>query len=146
MAVIMTQNPDLGPGGKAYPAAQWQSAMVRTIRSIPVPASRVVVLGNIPRTPTNGPECLSLHPNDVQRCSSQIDPFTQLHMAAERTAADQTGAGYIDPVPWFCSSTCTDVIGHYQPYWDAFHVTASYARVVGPTLAQALVTQLLRPS
>lgn len=146
MAVIMTQNPDLGPGGTPYSAAQWQDAMVRTIRSMPMPAADVIVLGNIPRTAANGPECLSRHPNDVQACSGQIDPFTQQHMAAERRAAGETGAGYIDPVPWFCSSTCTDVIGHYQPYWDAFHVTASYARVVGPSLAQALVAQLVRPS
>ena len=34
-------------------------------------------------------------------------------MVAGPQDAGRTGAGYLDPVPRFCSPTCTDVIGRY---------------------------------
>jgi len=145
-ALIVTQNPDLGPGGKKYSAAEWKAAMVRTIHELPVPVAHVLVLGNIPETVHSGPECLAANPDAVQRCSAPNQPYAVAHATAERRAAAATGAGYIDPDPWFCSTTCTDVIGRYQPYWDGYHVTASYAHVLGPALATAIVTQLRRTS
>jgi hypothetical protein len=53
-------------------------------------------------------------------------------------AAASTGARYIDTAPWFCSTVCTDVVGRYQPYWDPFHVTATYATVLGQVLSEAI--------
>ena len=129
--VILTQDPNLGPGNVAYNPTTWGNALTKAIRRLPVPANRVIVLGNIPQTPTSGPECLSRHQQDVQRCSSPNSPYISSISAAEQQTATSTGATYIDLVPMFCSTVCTGVIGRYQPYWDAFHITAAYSLVTG---------------
>jgi hypothetical protein len=108
------------------------------IRALPVPADRVVVLGNIPQFDHAGPECLSLNPQDVQLCTSPDLAYNTGHSAAERRAAERTGARYIDVVPWLCSAVCTDVIGQYLPYFDGFHVTADYSFALAGVLAGAL--------
>ena len=136
--VIVTQEVDLGPGGRTYPAAVWRTATATMIRTLPVLADRVVVLGNIPWHARGGPQCLSLHPTDVQQCSGPNSSFFVQHHLAEQRAALETGARYVDTVPWFCSATCTNVIGHFQPYFDPFHVTNSYAVALAPILADAL--------
>jgi peptidoglycan/LPS O-acetylase OafA/YrhL len=136
--VVITQFPEATPQGASYSAARWGEATASAIRQLPVPVSRVTVLGNIPVDPHGGPECLSLHPNDVQACTGLYPAYWAVRNAAERQAARTTGARYIDTVPWFCSTVCTDVVGRYQPYWDGFHVTATYAIVLGEVLAEAL--------
>jgi hypothetical protein len=136
--VVITQDVELGPGGVPHSAARWRSATVDTIRGLPVPPGRVIVLGDIPQQPHAGPRCLSLHPTDVRVCSGSNNPYIATHSAAERQAAASTGARYIDTFPWFCSSVCTDVVGHYRPYWDGFHVTASYSVALGQVLENAL--------
>jgi len=137
-AVIITQDPNLAPGDHLYPEAQWQSATAAVIESMPVPASHVIVLGDIPQTRTGGPACLARYPRNVQRCSGPNAPEIVSQNRAEAHAATQTGARYIDVVPWFCSTICTDVIGHYQPYWDPYHVTASYSMVLGQALGYSI--------
>ncbi len=136
--VILTQYPVLGPDNIPYRPSIWGSSLTNEIRRLPVPATRVIVLGNIPQLATGGPECLSRNPDDVQRCSSPDSPYNLKISAAERQAATSTGAKYIDVVPMFCSKICTDVIGRYQPYWDQYHVTASYSIVLRGFLAQSI--------
>jgi hypothetical protein len=83
-------------------------------------------------------QCLSLHADDVQQCSSPPSAVVLSHDAAERQAADRAGARYIDVTPWFCSSTCSDVIGRYEPYWDRFHLTRDYSIALERVLGNAL--------
>jgi len=85
-----------------------------------------------------GAACLSLHPTDVQACSGPKLTYFAGYNDAERQATAATGARYIDTTPWFCSAICTDVIGRYQPYWGASHLTATYATVLGQVLAEAI--------
>ena len=136
--IVITQDADFAPGGLRFAPPLWQTATEATVRALPVPADRVVILGNIPQTPQGGPQCLALHPNDVQQCSGPNSPYTERRNRAERAAAAATGARYVDTVPWFCSHTCTDVIGHYQPYWDDYHVNATYSLVLGQVLADSI--------
>ena len=136
--VIVTQNPDLGPHGRVYTTGQWLTATEALVRALPVPAARVTVLGDIPAPPEAGPTCVSLHPDDVQRCSGPNTVYAQQRGAVEELAAALTGARYIDTQPWFCSTTCTDVIGRYLPYWDSVHMTLDYSIVLSGVLGQAL--------
>ena len=136
--VIITQDPNLAPGDHLYPEAQWQRATAAVIKSLPVPASHVIVLGDIPQTRTSGPACLARFPRNVQRCSGPNAPEIVSQNRAEAHAAAQTGARYIDVVPWFCSTICTGVVGHYQPYWDPYHITESYSMVLGQALAYSI--------
>jgi hypothetical protein len=57
---------------------------------------------------------------------------------AEMAAASKSGAEYIDPTPWFCSTICTAIVDHYNVYLDQFHVTATYATYLENALAKDL--------
>jgi peptidoglycan/LPS O-acetylase OafA/YrhL len=131
LLVISTQ--DLGRYGPA-----WHEGLTNLYSAV-VPASRrVIYLGNIPQMPQAGPTCLGAHPDNVQACSAPADvtrsPLTQMDRAVTAAA----GANYIDPFPWFCTSICTAVIGHYDVYLDQYHVTATYGVYLQNALADSL--------
>ena len=112
--------------------------MEATIRQLHVPTSRIVVLGNIPILPQSGPQCLSRNSADVQACSGPVSSYWKADDHAERVAAADAGARYINVLPWFCSTTCTAVIGKFGVYFDLYHVTAAYTFYLGGVLSQAL--------
>ena len=136
--VIITQELRSKPDGVAYSEAQWRHGLVKTISLIHVPKDRIVVLGNVPLLPTSGPQCLSRHPDSVQVCSGHIPPWQTSVNKAEQMAATEEGAHYVNVTPWFCSSTCTAVVGNYEVYWDEWHITAAYALYLGGVLAKSL--------
>ncbi len=121
-----------------FNATQWERGLQRALKAITSPRTRKVVLGNIPLLPQSGPTCLAAHPGDVQACSAPrgaaVSPFNQV----ERTVAASMGATYIDTTPWFCSATCTAVIGNYGVYLDRKHLTATYSLYLRGVLQQAL--------
>ena len=43
---------------------------------------------------------------------------------------------------WFCSNTCTAVIGKYEVYFDQYHITAAYASFLAGVLARSLPLSL----
>jgi hypothetical protein len=57
---------------------------------------------------------------------------------AEEVAAANSGAGYVNLIPWFCSITCTAVIGKYEVYWDDHHITGEYAFYLARVLSDDL--------
>ena len=136
--IVVSQSDSLKPDGSLYSPVRWEAAMISLIRTLPVPPDRVIILGNIPRLVHGGPECLSLNRNSVQKCSSPNAPDVVVHNSAERRAAQKVGARYIDTVPWFCSSICTDVIGHFLPYWNTYHVTADFSIALSGVLADSI--------
>jgi hypothetical protein len=121
-----------------FTAKEWSSGMSSLLKDIKSPRTRKVVLGNIPVLPKAGPTCLAAHSNDAQACSAPpavaVSPFTLV----ERAAALKGGAAYIDATPWFCSSTCTAIIGNYDVYLDQKHLTATYSMYLREVLNQAL--------
>jgi hypothetical protein len=137
--VVVTQEPFSKPGGGDYTAAQWEQGMVKTLRQMAVPARRILVLGNIPSFSISPPVCLLGHTTDVQACSSPLPQYLAQTNAAELKAAKRVGARYVSVIPWFCSTTCTTVIGRYEVYYDDYHITQAYSayltRVLAATLA-----------
>jgi len=127
-------------GGKTPPFtfSAWESGLARLINAVSLPHRDIVILGNIPVLPQSGPVCLAAHPDDVQECSGSVKASVLPLNNAERAAAASTGARYIDPTPWFCSSTCTAVVGDYDVYMNQHHVTATYAIYLQNVLDQAL--------
>jgi hypothetical protein len=121
-----------------YSPHQWQQGLAATLNDLHMPRSRIVVLGNIPLLPQNGPECLTRHTSDVQACSGSVLTYLTPYNQAEQTAAKTSGARYINVTPWFCSTVCTGVIGRYDVYFDQYHVAATYTYVLGGVLRQAL--------
>ena len=41
-------------------------------------------------------------------------------------------------MPWFCSTTCNDIIDNIVVYKDSDHITATYSRYLENVLAAAL--------
>ncbi len=124
----------------------WTVALEGTLRAIDAAGAKPVVLGDIPRLP-GMLDCLALHQREVGACAEPVEAaLAQNYNAADGAAANAAGAVYIDPVPWFCSSVCTGVIGDFVPYTNDYHVTATYARSVTPVLEQAILAALHTPA
>ncbi len=136
--VIVTQETHPGPGGADYGATEWQAGLIRFFSSITTPNVQFDVIGNIPRLPSDPPQCLSAHSSDVQACSAArahaVSPYGQ----AEAAAVGAVGGRYVDVTPWFCSAVCTAVISHYQVYFNQEHVMGPYAAFLDGVMADAL--------
>lgn len=136
--VVITEEVRTRPNGVEYTSGQWTAGLERTISELGVPSSDVTILGNQPTLPRSGPQCLSQHADDVQACSARLSGYVPLFNEAEEKAAAAVGARYVNVIPWFCSSTCTAVIGKYEVYWDDWHITGSYSVYLVRVLAEAL--------
>jgi hypothetical protein len=136
--VIITQEVRGKPNGTAYTAAQWQQGLENTFEQLHVPTSRIVVLGNTPSLPQSGPLCLSRNSVNVQACSAPNSASWTQYANAEEAAATGAGGRYISVIPWFCSTTCTAVIGDFEVYLDDHHITDAYALFLTGVLGQSL--------
>jgi len=136
--VVITQQFRPRVDGSPYTQQQWQDGLSRTLKALEVPAGHILVLGNTPILPYDGPLCLERHKADVQACSSPLTPYSAKFIGAERSAATSSGARYADVTPWLCSARCTAVVGRYAVYLDQFHITASYSFFVEPLLVGVL--------
>ena len=136
--VVITQEFRPRVDGSPYTKQQWQDGLSRTLDELRVPTRHILVLGNIPTLPYNGPLCLERHKTNVQACSSPLTPYLAKFIGAEQAAATSLGVRYVDITPWLCSAMCTAVIGKYEVYLDQFHITASYSFFVEPLLIRVL--------
>ena len=143
--LIVTQELHARPDGRNYTPTQWQHALEHVLNLVSSPGTAKVVLGNIPLLAESGPDCLARHGDDVQACSGPRDSWLTPYNRAERTAAESTGARYVDVSPWLCGDNCSAVIGHYEVYMDRFHITNTYARFLEGALAEALQLPDLQP-
>ena len=95
----------------------------------------------MPILPFDAPECLSRNTDNVQSCSSPTLSFGDLYVA-EKMAAAEDGAHYVNVTRWFCANTCPAVIGQYEVYFDQYHITAAYASFLAGVLAKSLPLSL----
>ena len=131
------------PGGQRYPSGSitptlWEQGLVRALDDVTSAHTRKVVLGNIPITPHINPNCLVLHQQDVKACWGQPNRYYRSMNTAEHAAAARAGAQYLNMTPWFCSTTCTDIIAGIVVYKDDDHITATYSRYLESVLGTAL--------
>jgi hypothetical protein len=124
---------------KSFSSAQWQAAMEGLFRSLTVPKRSTVVLGSTPILAQAGPVCLAAHPDEVQACSSPARDAVPKLGTADRRAALHSHVGYVDTTPWFCSSTCTAIIGPYEVYDSTgTHISGVWAKYLQNVVADAL--------
>jgi hypothetical protein len=139
--VIVTQEWHPPPDNRPYTNAQWRAGLEKFFTSITVPGVQFDVIGNIPQLPEDPAQCLYAHSDDLLACSAPIAKSLNPYGQAEKTAVESVGGRYVDTTPWFCSSTCTAVIGRYQVYFNQQHVMGPYAAFLGGVMAQALQLQ-----
>jgi hypothetical protein len=117
--------------------ARWQDGTAEVLRRLQPLAREVVVLGAPPRA-GNVQECVT-RLSDPGDCTEPVPDVWRAVRAAEQGAAQEAGASYVDPEPWFCQEgLCPAVVGSTPVYTDGRHLTAAYARRLAPHLAQAL--------
>jgi len=133
--LVISQQVYMSPRNARYAPKAWTDALASLLRT--VHARRKVVIGDIPGT--GGPGCVSSDPNDVGACAVPVEAELYApYVEAERVAAREAGATYISTWPWFCTTVCPVVIGHYDVYADPTHVSGAYAGFLREVLAQKL--------
>jgi peptidoglycan/LPS O-acetylase OafA/YrhL len=142
--VIVTEFVWRRPSGSFYSPTQWQAGLVRTLKKITAPNTVKVVLGNSPLLDQAGPTCLSMHPHDAQACSVSARSYLTAYRQAEARAAADAGADYVDTMHWFCTRTCSAIIGNFEAYVDTQHITNTYARALEGVLATSLSMRVPR--
>jgi hypothetical protein len=133
------------PSGQPYTDAQWRSALVPAIRSLQSSTTRVAIIEDVPFFNENPPQsCLAAYPTAIQQqCAVPYpNPVNPGHQRAERQAAAAASASFIRTVPWFCTTTCSPVIGPWITYYDQGHVAAPYAAFLSVVLGDAVAAIL----
>lgn len=143
LAVILADRTSY-PG---FTSAQWQAGMAATLHALSASGSRLTVIGDIQvfgNGSANVLGCLATYPNDVQKCAQPL-PNTKVHgeERAERAATQAAHGTYVDPTPWLCTaSRCSPVIGNFIAYFNAAHVSVTYATYLSKVMGLALRSTL----
>jgi peptidoglycan/LPS O-acetylase OafA/YrhL len=113
--------------------------------------TNVLILHDTPypgRTLQSVPDCLARHPTNQTACDGT--PEAWFWMDPFYTAATDLGLPRIstlDTGRFLCTATvCPAVIGTVVTYFDASHMTATYARTVAPFIEADLLAALTRGS
>jgi peptidoglycan/LPS O-acetylase OafA/YrhL len=118
-------------------AADWQAGLSTTLDRLAPAKARVVVLSPPPET-GNLQQCYT-RLSEPSQCTKPVSDLWRAFSAAERTAADERGAEFVDTRSWFCASDlCPAVIDGAPVHWDGRHLSAPYSRFLGPYVAQVL--------
>jgi peptidoglycan/LPS O-acetylase OafA/YrhL len=111
--------------------------------------TNVLILRDTPypgRTLQSVPDCLAQHPRNQAACSGT--PSSWRWMDPLYTAATNLGLADIttlDTTPFLCTdTTCPAVIGGVVVYFDASHMTATYARTIAPFIEPDILAALAR--
>jgi hypothetical protein len=127
----------LDGNGKEIQRSAWSTALQTTVRRIHAP---VAILGDIPRM-TGALDCLGARQN-ISSCAKPAPALlAPTFNDAEREAARQTGATFIDLTQRFCSDLCSPVIGNSIVYTNDDHVTSTYAIALAPVFVADLPIQ-----
>ena len=120
-----------------FSSAAWLHGLSHLFSLMTIPRRSIVFLGSSPYSVNLGPDCLRLHVQDVQACSSPTRSATPL-VPADEAAARAAGVKYVNTIPWFCSSVCTPIIGPYEIYDRTGHVLSPWIMYLENVLAQSL--------
>jgi len=121
-------------------ADEIEAATTATIAALAPSAASVVVLGAPPRGIALQ-ECVTRlsTPGD---CVSSTTTDWDLSRDAERSAAESTGATYVDTQLWFCDAAgdCPGFAGATPIRADSGHMTSAYSKRLAPLIAEATLT------
>jgi hypothetical protein len=133
-------NPITGP---ALTAA-WEAGMARTIERLEPSVGIVILLADTPTSDVDPPSCLAAHPASILACATPSALAIDLPwLAAEGDVVAQTGAGFIDPTFWVCSTNpCSTVVGDVLEYQNAGHLTAVFAATLAKKMGEAILGQV----
>ena len=102
-------------------------------------AGRVVLLRDVPASPTDPGACLTRGEPDLGDCLFRpVERSEDLAQVAV-DAAGRAGVEVVDPTPWVCfDGDCPVVVGSTLSYRDTEHLTTEYAAALAAPLGRAL--------
>lgn len=112
-------------------------ALARLLLRLP---GKKAIIVDTPQFDIDPPQCLSLHRDDIRRCSMPwATAFNWRRLILERTAASSTGATIIDLSDRICPAHwCDEVQGHTIVFRDYHHLTATFAASLATDLMHLL--------
>jgi peptidoglycan/LPS O-acetylase OafA/YrhL len=118
------------------PVARQGDAIGQALLRLP---GRVLLLVDTPRTNTDIPGCIAVHPTDVRPCAIPRSAFQDTFGVRERIAAAIAGAGTLDLISSVCPALPCQVIRDGMiVYRDNHHLTATFSASLAPVLDAAL--------
>ena len=101
----------------------------------------VVAIADVAEMRKNSVACVDSKQDsgDYSSCAMPRDDAFAKVADRQKAAADRVGATYIDLNPYLCDDKrCFMVVGHVMTFRDPTHLSATFARTVGPLLGAAL--------
>ena len=126
------------PGQAAFTNAEWQRGLVATIKSLQHPGTHIALMEDLPYLVQDPASCLAIHPSSVEACGIGNHPLFPGRQSVEKASAAATGATFVATRQWFCTATCSVVIGNTIAYFDQSHVSATYAGRLSKVVGQVL--------
>lgn len=125
---------------------QWLAGMTAMVREIHAMSIPVLVMGAIPKPPSDVPTCLSAHLHNVPACTfERQDTVNETGVRAEAAATAAGSGTYLNLIPLLCTGKqCPVIVGNNLVYRDDNHLTTSYARWLAPVVADQLAKMGLR--
>lgn len=118
---------------------QWEPALEAVLKDLAASGAKLIVLGDLPVLLHPAAECLAAHMDDINPCrTSRTEAFANVYHGPEAAAAAAVHAAYIDPSDWFCSQTCSPIIGNMLVYRNQFHITATYGVFLAGAIRAAI--------
>ena len=138
--------------GRPIPSAEWEptweAGLATTLAAMPA-RSRVLVLGDTPRSSLDVPTCLRRHLTWIPACEvAQSIALSPAHDLAEQGTAQAAGVAFASLNSVICpGDPCPVIDGHVLMWRNETHLTATYARRLGPDLAAVILDALaLQPA
>ncbi|MFN8622195.1 MAG: SGNH hydrolase domain-containing protein [Chloroflexota bacterium] len=131
------------PLGASAARAAWAAAFTRTIQAMPA-SSRVMVLADTLRPRVDVPACLAANPRNMAPCLTPLRVgIDKLWLRAERQATRAAGASYVGLTRYVCPyDPCPVVNGPILMWRDDSHLTATFSRMLGPSVMAVLRQEL----
>ena len=117
----------------------WRAGYAETIAALPEDATPVL-LADTPIAESNVPICLSGHLRDIEACAldrrdTVDDEFNDL----ERAIARDTGATFVDTIPWVCADfPCPVIRGDLLVLRDTNHLSSPFSASLAPRVIAEL--------
>ena len=114
----------------------WIDSLTRLVQQLRSAGAQVLVLGPIPDPHSVVPFCLSGHLDDATACSPPTSTaVNEAGIAAESAATKAGGGQYADLTELFCApDRCPVIIGNTLVYFDQYHTTFEYSRLLAPVM------------
>jgi hypothetical protein len=121
----------------------WRHGVARTLDRLPA-ASRVLVLGDVPRNTRNPVRCLKAHPDDMSACVTPRQAVAGDDVSkAIRSAVRRSGRRYASLDGQVCTyDPCPLVQGRTLIWRDGGHLTTRFARQLTPSVLALLAEAL----